>query len=51
MNAQSVEAVSRLMTEMKVRRIPVVDSGETLLGIISINDFAREAAKQAARAL
>jgi CBS domain-containing protein len=41
----AVEAVSRLMAELKVRRIPVVDTGETLLGIISITDLAREAAK------
>ena len=46
---QSVEAVSRLMAEMKVRRIPVVDTGETLLGIVSINDIAREAAKPGTR--
>ena len=42
---QSVEAVSRLMADLKVRRIPVVDTGETVLGIISITDIARQAAK------
>ncbi|HEY5928221.1 MAG TPA: CBS domain-containing protein [Kofleriaceae bacterium] len=46
---QGVEAVSRLMADMKVRRIPVVDTGETLLGIISITDIAREAAKPGAK--
>ena len=46
---QDVEAVSRLMANLKVRRIPVVDHGETLLGIISITDIAREAARPGAR--
>lgn len=40
---QGIDAVARLMAQMKVRRIPVVDAGETLLGIISISDIAREA--------
>jgi CBS domain-containing protein len=43
---QSVDAVARLMAQMKVRRIPVVDTRETLLGIISISDIAREANRQ-----
>ena len=46
---QSLEVVSRLMVELKVRRIPVVDAGETLLGIISISDIAREASRPGAK--
>lgn len=42
---QDLEAVLRLMAELRIRRIPVVDNGEMLLGIISITDIAREAAR------
>ena len=47
--SQGLEAVARLMAELKVRRIPVVDAGETLLGIISISDIAPEAGRPGAK--
>jgi CBS domain-containing protein len=42
---QTVDVVARLMADMKVRRIPVVDAREALLGIVSISDIAREASR------
>jgi CBS-domain-containing membrane protein len=35
-----------IMSEAHVRRLPVVDEGDQLLGIISLTDLAREAARQ-----
>ena len=40
----SLEAAEGLMTERRVRRLPVVDGVGHLVGVISLNDIAREAA-------
>jgi CBS domain-containing protein len=42
---QAVEDVERLMAVHQVRRIPVVGGDGKPIGIVSINDLAREAAK------
>ncbi len=47
-------AVERLMREKQIHRVPVLDDQDRLVGIIALNDIAREAAhegeaKQAAR--
>jgi len=39
--ADSVEHVIRLMGDHQVRRIPVVDEGGRLAGIVSLNDLCR----------
>lgn len=41
---QSVRAVHSLLREFQVRRLPVVDEANRLIGIISINDLAIAAA-------
>lgn len=38
-----VQAVARRMSEEQVRRMPVLDSDENLVGIVSLGDLAREA--------
>jgi CBS domain-containing protein len=42
------EAIA-IMREARVRRLPVVDESERLLGLLSLADLAREAAQQANR--
>ena len=42
---QDVALAETLMAEKQVRRIPVVDANEKPIGILSMNDLAREAAK------
>ena len=39
-----VEEAERVMREFQVHRLPVVDSGNRLVGVLSINDLARSAA-------
>jgi len=41
-----LDAAERLMSEKQVRRLPVVDSGNRPLGLLSLNDIARNAAAQ-----
>jgi CBS domain-containing protein len=41
-NDQSVQEVMRDMAEAQVRRIPVVDEGKRLVGIVSLGDLALE---------
>jgi CBS domain-containing protein len=36
----------RLMQEFQVRRLPVVDAGGRLVGLLSMNDIARESARE-----
>jgi CBS domain-containing protein len=43
-----VQAVARRMGEEQVRRLPVIDSEERLVGIVSLGDLARETSSQAA---
>ena len=38
-----VQAVAQRMSEEQVRRMPVLDSDENLVGIVSLGDLAREA--------
>jgi len=49
----SVDKAAALMSEHKVRRLPVVNADKRLVGIVSLGDFAVEtsAAKPAAKAL
>ena len=41
---ESVEEAARLMSERQVRRLPVVNRDKRLVGIVSLGDFAVEAA-------
>jgi len=41
---ESVESAARLMSERQVRRLPVVNRDKRLVGIVSLGDFAVEAA-------
>jgi len=41
--SDSLRRVESLMKEYKVRRIPVLDVGNQLVGIVSLNDLARNA--------
>ncbi|MGZ6123697.1 MAG: CBS domain-containing protein [Myxococcales bacterium] len=47
----SIEDAERLMREFQVHRLPVTDKDGKLVGIISINDFARQALTDADEAL
>lgn len=40
---ESIEAAERLMTDKRVRRLPVVDSENRPVGVLSLNDLARDA--------
>jgi CBS domain-containing protein len=42
----SVAEAEATMRSAQVRRLPVVDEGERLVGLISLSDLAREAARQ-----
>ena len=42
-----IEDAERLMREFQVHRLPVVDAGGALAGVISLNDFARQALSDA----
>ena len=42
----SVDTAAKLMSENQVRRLPVVDSGKRLVGIVALGDFAIEAADE-----
>ena len=43
-----VQAVAQRMSQEQVRRVPVVDSEERLVGIVSLGDLARETAGESA---
>jgi CBS domain-containing protein len=43
-----VQAVARRMSEEQVRRLPVIDSEERLVGIVSLADLARESITKSA---
>jgi CBS-domain-containing membrane protein len=38
----SVEDVASKMSEAQVRRLPVIDDSEKLIGIVSLGDLSRE---------
>lgn len=42
---QDVDTAEKLMAEKQVRRLPVVDANDKPIGILSMNDIAREAAR------
>lgn len=42
---QEVELAEQLMADKQVRRIPVVDAEDKPIGILSMNDVAREATR------
>jgi CBS domain-containing protein len=42
---QDIDLAERLMAEKQVRRVPVVDANDEPIGILSMNDVAREAAR------
>ena len=41
----SVEQASKIMSERQVRRLPVVDRGKRLVGIVALGDFAIESSE------
>ena len=43
----ALEAAERLMAEKQVRRLPVLDGQGRAVGVLSLNDVAREAASRA----
>lgn len=46
--SEDVSAAVRMMRERQVRRLPVVDSDHRIIGIISLNDIARQADRERA---
>lgn len=44
-----LEAAEEIMREAQVRRLPVVDVANQLVGVISLSDIAREAARERVR--
>lgn len=44
-SGESVETAEHLMGEAKVRRLPVVDGESQIVGVVSMNDLARLAAR------
>jgi CBS domain-containing protein len=42
---QDVDTAEKLMAEKQVRRLPVVDANDKPIGVLSMNDIAREAAR------
>jgi predicted transcriptional regulator len=42
----TIETAMELMSELRVRRLPIVDSQGKLVGLLSLNDLAREARRQ-----
>jgi CBS-domain-containing membrane protein len=45
----SVEIALSIMKESRVRRLPVIDARGQIVGIVSLNDLAREAAQRRRR--
>lgn len=45
---EDVDSVAQKMSEEQVRRLPVVDSDEKLVGIVSLGDLTRETSGEAA---
>lgn len=43
-----VEAVAQRMAEAQVRRLPVLDQNDQLIGMVSLGDLSREGKQQAA---
>ena len=47
---ESVQSAEKKMREARVRRLPVTDAQGRMIGILSLNDLAREAQRQTGRA-
>lgn len=45
---EDIDAVAQRMSEQQVRRMPVLDADERLIGIVSLGDLARETSGQTA---
>ena len=45
---EDVEAVAQKMSDAQVRRLPVVDADDRLVGMVSLGDLSREAQESAA---
>ncbi len=46
---QEIGLAELLMAEHQIRRLPVVDANDKPIGLVSMNDFAREAARPGSR--
>jgi CBS domain-containing protein len=44
----SIDDVARRMSDAQVRRLPVIDEQERLVGIVSLGDLSRQASEQSA---
>ena len=47
-DTDDVEAVARQMSEAQVRRLPVIDQNDKLVGMVSLGDLARETSGESA---
>ncbi len=47
-DSDDVQAIAKQMAESQVRRMPVVDSSERLVGMVSLGDLSREGKQEAA---
>jgi CBS-domain-containing membrane protein len=43
---EEIETAERLMQNEQIRRLPVTDYNQRLVGVVSLNDIVREAARQ-----
>jgi CBS domain-containing protein len=43
---EDIEIAERLMQKEQIRRLPVTDYNQRLVGVVSLNDIVREAARQ-----
>ena len=46
---EDIDTVAKRMSEEQIRRLPVVDSEERLIGIVSLGDLARETRGESAQ--
>jgi CBS domain-containing protein len=46
---EDIDTVAKRMSEEQIRRLPVVDSEERLIGIVSLGDLARESRGESAQ--
>lgn len=48
--SDSITAAERVMADAQIRRMPVLDEQDSLVGIVSLSDLAREAKRELAQA-